>query len=115
MHACALLLDELFSLIPEEERALEQEDLEQVELLAQRRSGLVDDIWRQRDGYDKKQLKQRLEELCRQQEHLRQKALALQQTLRQRQMAGRKQTRYFDGDRYRHAQSKRAFYCEKVT
>lgn len=115
MHACPALLEELQGLIADEEKALADEDVDKAEALATRRADLLQQAWQAREGFDASELQSRLEALLVKQRQLEQQALALQQSLRERQSAGRKQTRYLNGDRYIHAQAQRSFYCDRIS
>lgn len=115
MHPCAVLLDEIIALCRVEERALADEDVDRAEELAHQRSTLIDRAWDSREGYPEETLRVSLLRIREEQARLHAAAEALHEQLRERQQAGRKQTRYFNQDRYIHAQSKRAFYFDKTS
>lgn len=115
MHACARLLNNLLALIPAEKKALDDEDLERVEELAEQRARLLWEAWQARDGYDEDELHGQMSTVLEAQRELQHHAERLHAVLKQRQHDGRKQTRYLDGDRYVHAQAQKSFYCDKVS
>lgn len=115
MHPCATLLDELLALIPAEEKALADEDMDRAEELAGQRADLLQKVWQRRDGYDSEDLRQSLLKVKDEQARLREAAEALHAKLRAQQRAGRKQTRYLNADRHVQAQLQRAFYCDKIS
>ncbi|MDR0339683.1 MAG: hypothetical protein LBH65_05330 [Desulfovibrio sp.] len=115
MHACAVLLDELLALVPSEENALANEDVDKVKELADKRAELLWKAWQNREGFDEEELRTALTQVLETQKTLHAKAEVLRQSLRERQAAGRKQARYFNGDRHVHAQAQRSFYCDKVS
>lgn len=113
MHPCSSLLDEIFVRLRSEESALDAEDLDRAEELARERVAMLKEVWQGRSGYDEALLRERLLTLQSEQGRLTAKAEALQQKFREQQNAGRKQARYFNGDRHLHAQTQKAFYCDR--
>ena len=113
MHPCPSLLEEAFVCLASEASALEAEDLDKADELAQRRAGLIDAAWAARGGFDEKALRNRLLELKNRHALLAAKADDLWQRLRERQNASRKQSRYLNAERQVSALAKKSFYCDK--
>lgn len=115
MHPCAALFDEILALCRVEEQAILDEDIEKVEETARQRSILIGNAWEARQGYPEDSLRASLQGIRDEQTRLHAAAEALHTRLSERQQAGRKQSRYFNQDRHIHAQSKRAYYCDKIS
>jgi hypothetical protein len=113
MHPCPALLEEAFVCLASEESALEAEDLDKAEELAERRAGFIDAAWTARAGFDEEALRERLLELKGRHDLLAAKADTLWQRLREQQNASRKQSRYLNVERRINAQAKKSFYCDK--
>lgn len=113
MHPCALLLEAVFTRIRAEKEALAAEDLESAEALSAERAALLQEVWQGREGYDPSLLRDSLLKVREAQQDLRGLAETLHQTLRERQQAGRKQSRYMNAERHLYAQQKKSYYCDK--
>lgn len=112
MHVCGILFEELLSVALVEEKALADEDVDRVEELSGRRSELLREAWAKREGYGEDQLRAHLLAMREAQQRLHKAAEALHSKFCEQQHAARKQTKYFNGDRYLHSEMKRAFYCD---
>lgn len=115
MHPCAALFDEILALCRVEEQALIDENIDKAEEIARQRFILIGNAWDSRQGYPEDSLRASLRGIREEQARLHAAAEALHERLRERQQAGRKQFRYFNQDRHIHAQSKRAYYCDKIS
>lgn len=113
MHPSAAMLDEAIALVRLEEQALAEEDLDKAEELADKRSGLLFDAWRIREGYAEDLLLKQLQNLQTMHQHLQTCAADLRITLNGRVSAERKQAKYFDGYRHDYAQLRKAYYFDK--
>ncbi len=114
MHPCAALLEEIIALCRLEGQALAAEDIDRAGELATRRSALLHKVWASREGYPEDRLRASLLAIREEQQGLRSAALALHDTLGERQRSGLKQSRYFNQDRYIQSQLRRSFYCDKI-
>ncbi len=115
MHACAALLEEMLSLARLEEAALNEEDLDKVAELTEKRAALLQEVWRQREGYDETSLLQSLLLLDEEQKKLQKQAELLHETYREQQNNGRKQAKYFAADRHVYTQSNKSLYFNKIS
>jgi hypothetical protein len=113
MHPCPALLEEAFVCLASEASALEAEDLDMAEELAERRAGLIDAAWTARAGFAEEALRDRLLELKGRHDLLAVRADALWGRLREQQNASRKQSRYLNAERRINALAKKSFYCDK--
>jgi hypothetical protein len=110
MHTSATLYDEAISLARLEELALEEEDIDRAEELADRRADLLFDAWRLRGAGEL--LVEQLQTLQSIQQHLQERATRLRDKLGGQIAAERKQSKYFNGYRHDQAQRQKAFYCD---
>lgn len=115
MHACAALLHAALELAASERAALSAEDLDKAEMLAARRGELLQEAWRQREGYDEADLRELLLLIEEAQTGLMALAESLRQKYREQQSAGRKQAKYFTAERRLHEASRKAFYLETLS
>lgn len=115
MHPCAALLEEAFSLLRLEKQAVTDKDMERVEALAGRRATLLLQAWENREGYDEDALRAKLRLLEEEQRRLQTVLDSLRAKLLAERRAGRKQARYFNGDRYVQSELQRSFYCDKIS
>ncbi len=115
MHPCAALLEEIIALCRVEGQALAEEDVDKAEELANRRYALIQKAWDLREGFPEEELHASLLTIRDEQTRLHSAAEALHDKLRERQHAGRKQTKYFNQDRHIQSQLRRSFYCDKIS
>ncbi len=115
MHPCAALLEEIIALCRVEGQALADEDVDKAEELANQRFDLIQKAWDSREGYPEDRLHASLLLIRDEQARLQTVAEALHDKLRERQHAGRKQTKYFNQDRHIQSQLRRSFYCDKIS
>jgi uncharacterized protein (DUF3084 family) len=113
MHPCPALLEEAFVCLASEASALDAEDLDKADELAAARAALIDAAWKARGGFDEQNLRQRLHELADRHRHLATRADSLWRSLRERQSASRKQSRYLNTERQINALAKKSLYCDK--
>lgn len=115
MHPCAILLGEVLTLSRLEEEALEQEDLEQAEDLAQKRSELLQQAWKEREGYDVDLLRNTLIVVQAMQERLLEMATEIHEKLGSQLKNTKQQGKYFAGNRYLQAESQKSYYLRKTS
>lgn len=115
MHPCATILGEILDLSRLEEKALAQEDVEQAEQLAERRSELLTRAWLVREGYDKDALWDGLLLIEAMQERLHEMAMGLHEKMTADMYTVQQQSKYFTGTRHLQAQNKRSNYCDEVS
>ncbi|MDL2317198.1 hypothetical protein LJC59_09055 [Desulfovibrio sp. OttesenSCG-928-A18] len=114
MHPCAAALAEAERLMAVEKAALAEEDVDMADELSQTRSRLLHEAWVLREGFAADTMLAILERILAGQEELTAMGRQLQEKLRSQLNVGRKQARYFDGDRHEHAQSRKSLYCDAV-
>ncbi|MDR2161174.1 MAG: hypothetical protein LBO77_03425, partial [Desulfovibrio sp.] len=112
MHHCAMLLGEVLALTSLEEEALVLEDLDQAEDLACKRSELLRQAWKEREGYDRDLLRNTLMVIEAMQSRLMDIAGSLRQDLGLRLRQTRQQGKYFAGNRHLVRQSQKARHCD---
>jgi hypothetical protein len=110
-----MLLGEVLALSSLEEEALAQEDLDQAEDLAQKRSELLTQAWKERDGYDRDLLRNTLMIVEAMQSRLLDIARDMHGKLGAKLRRTRQHGRYFEQNRNRIRQAKKAFYCNRIS
>lgn len=115
MHACAALFKDVFALIRDEQNALEEEDMDRLEELAQQRADLVQKIWAKREGYDKNALIIGLRTVLDAHGKLNDAAEVLHAKYRAQQQNGRKQAKYFTTERNVYSQIQKSQYFNKIS
>ena len=115
MHPCAMLLGEVLALTSLEEEALTMEDLDQAEDLARKRSELLTQAWKERDGYDRDLLRNTLLIIEAMQSRLMDIAGDMRREIGAKLRQTRQQGRYFAQNRDRTRQTKKSFYCDRVS
>jgi hypothetical protein len=110
-----MLLGEVLTLASQEEEALVLEDLDQAEDLAQKRSALLNQAWKERDGYDRDLLRNTLVVVEAMQSRLMDIARDIHRDLGAKLRQTRQQGRYFAERRQWAAQSGKSFYCNRVS
>ncbi len=115
MHPCAILLGEALTLSHMEEEALEVEDLDQAEDLAQKRSELLQQAWKERDGYDVGLLQNTLLVIEAMQERLMELATGLQKGLGAQLKTTKQHGKYFADTRYKESIAQKSYYLSKTS
>jgi hypothetical protein len=115
MHTCAMLLGEVLALASLEEEALILEDLDQAEDLARKRSELMTQAWKERDGYDRDLLRNTLLIIEAMQSRLLDIARDMHRDLGAKMRQTRQQGRYFAQNRRQVEQAGKSFYCDRVS
>ena len=110
MHTSVEFLENVLGLIDSELAALAADDLDKAEELAMRREEFLKQAWQEREGWDEEELRARLLQVIAAQTELITAAEGLQRKYREQQKAGRQQGKYFNTERYLHAESRKAFY-----
>ena len=115
MHPCAILLGEVLTLLRLEEEALDLEDLEQAEDLAQKRSELLEQAWKERDGYDVDLLRNTLMVIQAMQERLIEIASKIHGDLGAQLRKTKQHGKYFSENRYWQGEMQKSYYVSKTS
>ncbi len=110
MHPCDQLLGEVEALMSNEEFALAEEDIEQMEIFCDQRKELLQKVWEAREGYDHAILRKRLLFLeARQNAHVL-NATSLYERLGAILQTTQKQGQYYAGTKYQQMQNQKSRY-----
>lgn len=115
MHPCAMLLGEVLAISKLEEEALMVEDYDQVEDLAEKRSQLLEQAWKEREGYDTDLLRNTLLVIEAMHQRLQEIGAEMRETLAEALRNTKKQDKYLASGRYEKASEQRALYFDKVS